>query len=147
MPSVTAMLWWYFCGRRTVLLREGLLSQLLGNFPTNTAYPRFPIYLLWFFYHQKFQHFSSALFPEVENFLPELSFSDMLKCLLKCLYGFDKFLVKTFDLCVKKKKRKKMQVLRELDMAGNQDTREESRPENKWHTAFMRHHGTTCKSK
>uniref|UniRef100_A0A8C3C042 G protein-coupled receptor kinase 5 n=1 Tax=Cairina moschata TaxID=8855 RepID=A0A8C3C042_CAIMO len=67
---------------KTEHLREGCPSQskcqLAGNFLTNTAYSRSADIL----YHQ-YHLFSSALFPVVENFLPKLFFSAMLKCLLK----------------------------------------------------------------
>lgn len=67
---------------KTEHLREGCPSQskcqLAGNFLTNTAYPRSADIL----YHQN-HLFSSTLFPVVENFLPKLFFSAMLKCLLK----------------------------------------------------------------
>lgn len=76
---------------KTEHLREGCSSQsncqLAASFLTNTAYPRFADILC----HQN-HLFSSALFPVVENFLPKLFFSGMLKYVLKWLFVFYKFL-------------------------------------------------------
>lgn len=80
--------------RKAVHLREGWLSF------TSISQVFHLSFVIIFFCHQQFQYCLWLLFPAVENFLPNLFFSGMLKCLLKLFYGFKKFLVKTLDLCV-----------------------------------------------